>query len=408
MAERIRLAMAGCGGMAGAHLSGYQDIKKRGLDFFDIVSVCDPVLERAEGFAKRIAEFQPDRKVTLYASLDEMLDEEDLHCVDTSSPHHLHHVIACACMEAGVDVMVEKPLGVTVRAARKMIETAGRTGQILATAEQVRRWIGPRVVQWAVANEAMSGRSRMFFAQSSRGPEGMPVEAEEKNKVWRHEKLKGGGGAVIDGMVHYADFLIYCYGEPETVSATCGQLNRSYTLDENGQRQPMDWPETLISHIRFKSGVAGTWTWTGAAPGKAISFTIHYGDLGSVYAEGNYPMKPEFHQRDKTCISHEELLEQYLASLSEEKLAALFPPELYPEPRELTGDHGVPLEVYDFLCAVRDRRRPELDGMDGLIAQALSEACLESSELGRSVSYDEVLSGEVRAYQHEIDEAYGL
>lgn len=408
MTDKIRLALVGCGGMAGAHLNGYRDLRDKGIDFFEIVCVCDPALDRAEAFAKRIAEFQPDREVTLHASLDDMLEKEELHCVDTSSPHHLHHVIACACLEAGVDVMVEKPLGVTVRAARKMIDTAERTGQILAVAEQVRRWVGPRVVQWAVTNEEMSGRPRMFFAQSSRGPQDLPVEAEVKNKVWRHEKLKGGGGSVIDGAVHYADFLIYCYGEPDTVSATCGNLNRSYTLDEDGERQPMDWPDTVISFIRFKSGISGTWTWTGAAPGKAISFTNHHGDLGSVYAEGNYPMKPEFHQRDKTCIPYEELLEQYLSSLSSDDLARLFPPELYPEPRELGGDHGVPLEAYDFLCAVRDRRRPELDGMDGLVAQSLSEACLESSELGRSVSYDEVLAGEVRAYQQEIDDAYGL
>jgi predicted dehydrogenase len=406
--DKIRLALVGCGGMAGAHLHSCKELKRKGIDIFDLVSVCDPVLERAEGFAKQIAEFQASPKATVYASLEEMLDKERLDAVDTSSPHHLHHVIACSCLEAGVDVLVEKPLGVTIRAAWKMVKTAERTGRILATAEQVRRWIGPRIVGWAVRNEELSGQPRLFFAQSSRGPKEGPVEAEVKQLVWRQEKLKGGGGMVIDGAVHYADFLLYCYDEPKTVLATCGNFNRSYQVDAKGIRRFLDSPDTAMGHIRFKNGVAGTWTWTGAAPGKPISFTVHYGDLGSVYAEGSYPMAPEFHRRDQSVIPFEELRAQYAASLSEEERAKLFPPELFPDLKELKGDHGVELEVYDFLCAVRDRRAPDVDGLEGLKAQALSEAYLESSCLGRSVTYDDVLNGKVRAYQQEIDEKWGL
>lgn len=406
--EKIRLAFVSCGGMAGAHLKSCGELKRKGIDIFDIVAVCDPVVERAEDFAKRIAEFQDAPEAKVYTSLDELLDRETVHAVDTCSPHYLHHVIACNCMEAGVDVLVEKPLGVTVRAAWKMVKTAEKTGRILATAEQVRRWIGPRIVEWAIRNEELSGRPRMFFAQSSRGPREGPIENEVKQLVWRQEMLKSGGGMVIDGAVHYADFLMYCYGKPETVSATCGNCNRSYRVDENGNRELLDAPDTAMGHIRFTDGAFGTWTWTGAAPGKPISFTVHYGDLGSVYAEGNYPMAPEFHRRDQSVIPFEELRDQYLKSLSDEDRERLFPSELFPDLTELQGDHGVELEVYDFLCAVRDRRPPDVDGLEGLKAQALSECYLESSHLGQSVSYDDVVDGNVRAYQERIDAAAGL
>ena len=408
MAEKIRLAFVGCGGMAGAHLNACGELKRKGLDIFDIVSVCDPVTERADDFAKRTVEFQEGLTPTVYASMEEMLEKEELHAIDTSSPHHLHHSIACTCMEAGLDVLVEKPLGVTVRAAKRMIEVSEKTGRVLATAEQVRRWIGPRIVAWSIRNEAMSGQPRLFFAQKSSGPEGLPVEAKMEKTTWRQDKLKSGGGMVIDGAVHYADLLYYCYGEPLEVSATCGPLNRSWYIDESGTRRSVEWPDTAMGHIRFKNGVAGTWTWTGAAPGKAMAYTIHHGDLGSVSAEGGYPMAPEFHRRDKSVIPFEELRDQYIASLSEDERALLFPPELLPDLTDLQGDYGVQLEVYDFLCAIRDRRPPEVGGDEGLKAQALSEAYLESSELGRSVSYDEVLAGEIRAYQEEIDEEWGL
>ena len=41
--SKLKVAFIGCGGMAGAHLNGYLELKRRGLDIFDIVAVADPV-----------------------------------------------------------------------------------------------------------------------------------------------------------------------------------------------------------------------------------------------------------------------------------------------------------------------------------------------------------------------------
>ena len=66
------------------------------------------------------------------------------------------------------------------------------------------------------------------------------------------------------------------------------------------------------------------------------------------------------------------------------------------------------LECYDFLCAVRDRRPPEIDGWAGLKAQAVPEAIFESSHLGEAVRLEGVLSGAVEGYQAEINKRWGL
>ena len=73
MSDKIRLALVGCGGMAGAHLNAYSELKRRGLDFFEIVSLCDPATEQAGEFAESVAEFQTDVTPSVYACLDEML-----------------------------------------------------------------------------------------------------------------------------------------------------------------------------------------------------------------------------------------------------------------------------------------------------------------------------------------------
>jgi hypothetical protein len=62
----------------------------------------------------------------------------------------------------------------------------------------------------------------------------------------------------------------------------------------------------------------------------------------------------------------------------------------------------------DFLDAVAKRRPPEVDGWEGLKARAISEAILESSTAGRSVTLEEVISGGAEAYQRPINERRGL
>ncbi len=56
MKDKVRLAIIGCGGMAGAHLSAYIRLKKSGIDIFDFVAMCDVDAERANGFAVKAAE----------------------------------------------------------------------------------------------------------------------------------------------------------------------------------------------------------------------------------------------------------------------------------------------------------------------------------------------------------------
>ena len=63
---------------------------------------------------------------------------------------------------------------------------------------------------------------------------------------------------------------------------------------------------------------------------------------------------------------------------------------------------------YDFLRAVEARRQPEASGDEGLRDLASAFSLIESSLLGQSVAMDDVLTGEVRTAQRDIDAHYGL
>jgi predicted dehydrogenase len=70
--------------------------------------------------------------------------------------------------------------------------------------------------------------------------------------------------------------------------------------------------------------------------------------------------------------------------------------------------NGVFVECYDFLDAVENRRKPEVDGEEGLKAKAICEAIYESAYLGQPVNYRDVLEDRIEAYQKPINEYFGL
>jgi len=407
--SKIKLTFIGCGGMAGAHLSGYLELKRKGMDFFDIVAVADPVEEHTVRFADRISEVQPLPKVERYKDYEKMLQEQKPDAADICTPHFLHHTCAIACFESNVDAIVEKPLGVTMRAAKKMVDSAKEHGKILAVAEQVRRWMGPRVVGWAI-HSGLIGMPRMFFAQGMYGPGEINPDdpVYDYRATWRQDKLTSGGGPIFDWGVHYADLLTYYFGDVDTIHAHTGNFGHIKFKDSDGNPVEQTVEDTSIATIKFKNGIVGTWGYSGVAFGKSLSYTVYYGSRGSIYSDSNYPTAPQLQLWDGTVKNTQEFISEFLSSVDESVINNYFPPELFPDPANLKGDYGVMLEVYDFLCAVRDRRRPDLDGWDGLKAQAIPIAFFEAAYCGQPVKMDDILSERVSVYQQEINDKWQI
>ena len=399
--EKVRLAIVGCGGMAGAHLNGYVHLKNQGLDQFDFVAMCDVVEDRAQQFAKKAAESQNGAMPKVYTDMHAMLEKEELQAADICMPHFLHHTTAIACMEAGLDVIVEKPLAVTVKAGKKMIETAEKYNRILATAEQVRRWVGPRTVEWAINKEKLIGKPRMFFCQTVGGSNDDPENPIRNQRItWRQNKLTGGGNGIIDGGVHYADLLIYFFGEVDEVYAKVDNLKQFQFRDEDDNLVPATVEDTSIATLTFKSGVTGTWIVTSAAPGRRISYNSYHGSRGSIHGgSGTYPQAPQLQLWNETITEPDKLQQMYMDSLSKEEKERLFPHGI---------TEGVTIEVYDFIHAIVQGTCPELDGLDGLKAQTICEAIYESSWCGQAVKVADVFDEKITGYQDEINERWGI
>ena len=391
----LKVAIIGCGGMAGAHLNAYLQLQEKTMGNFTLAAMCDVNAESAQRFADKAGTRPENPEPNVYTDIDKMLEAEDLDAVDICGPHFLHHTLAIACFEAGLDVIVEKPLGVTIRAGRRMIESAEEHQRILAVAEQVRRWVGPRMVEWLINRSEWMGKPRMFFRQSIGGVNQDPEQQlREGLFTWRMNKLTGGGNGIIDGGVHYADLLIYLYGEPDEVYAQVRNSNQFHFKNAQGKHVPQTVEDTALTTITFKSGVTGQWVDTSGAPGRRMGYNSYHGSLGSLHSSGPYPRAAELQLWDGTTKDTETLQNAYLETLSEAEKECLFPHGV---------TEGVMLELYDFLEAVRHRHRPELDGVDGLKAQAICNAIYESGWSGQSVKVDDVYNERVTGYQDEIN-----
>ena len=393
----VQIAIIGCGGMAGGHLNAYLKIHEVAPEKAELVAVCDPVRERAEEFADRAKE-KTGKRPGVYDHTDKMLANEDLDGANICTPHAFHHVNAIKCLNAGINVIVEKPIGITVKATRAIIQAAEANGKIAATAENIRRMPSRRTAHWLMNQKQMLGDMTMFFAQHASYREPDP----EANWHWRLDLNLGGGGMVMDSGAHYCDTLCYLFGEPDTVYARVAQL-QDLKVTKNGQLVQNEQEDTWTATINFKSGTIGTWTCTWAAPGHTFNHVVYYGTEGCLLDDGDIFHGPfdgaKVILKDGTTYTMEALKADYMANLSREEKDRLFPHGL---------TDGVQLECYDFVDAIENGRPPEISAEMGLKAKAVAEAIYESGIADQAVNYDDVVSGKIETYQKPINEKRGL
>ena len=385
MAEAVRLAMIGCGGMAGAHREGYQRLWEAGLRDFRIVATCDVEVARAEEMAGKVAEFQGE-KPKVYGDLDDLLAAgSSFDAVDIVTVHRAHHTLAIPCLGAGKAVIIEKPLAITMRAGKQMMEAAERTGRLLAVAENYRREPSQRAVRWAVRSGRI-GEPRMLFWHD--------VGHRVWYWGWREHKEQAGGGWSLDGGVHFADLFRFYLGDVTRLVALSKAYFPTRFRDEKSKSDPIPVTveDTTMALLEFANGVSGEWTSTNVARGQGFGRRVIYGSEGSLDLRDGLQVGEE-----KRSIK--ELTEEYMASLSADEKERLFP-------------HGitetVATELWEFIQAVRGKARVETDALEGYKAEAISFAVYESAALGQWVTLDEIETLQVEAYQAEINADLGL
>ncbi|HWZ24840.1 MAG TPA: oxidoreductase [Verrucomicrobiae bacterium] len=155
------------------------------------------------------AEKYPD--VRVMRSVQELLDIRDIRLVVIATPNDTHAPIARQCLEAGRDVVVDKPFATTLKEAEELVELASESGRLI-TVYQNRRYDGDFQAIREIVADVTLGRIVRFETSYDR------FRPDLKPGAWR-ERVGPGSGIFFDIAPHLIDHALLLFGLPGAVTA---------------------------------------------------------------------------------------------------------------------------------------------------------------------------------------------
>lgn len=417
MVDPLRLAIVGCGGMGRRHLAGLAELERSIGHLVELVAVCDLNEANANDLSDEAAAVLGNRPA-VFGSIEAMQrGAEGLEAADCTTDSGSHHIVATALLDAGLHTMVEKPLALTVRGCNQVIVAAERAGTILSVAENFRRDPMNRLVR-ALLDAGVIGAPQSMLETSVMGRDHILITP------WRHQKLHG--TITLDAGVHNADILHYYFGDVISVfgqSRIFEPVRRRHSTAGPGgwyEKWANNIPEQIeatgedavFGLLTFANGAVGQYVDNHAGHGEPLIQRFVFGTRGSIVPPGDRNGRPiRLVLDDGGEVTGEEILDLVPDWRLDPIAAALFEherPWTYSYDFATTDRKLLAIEYAELANCIRTGSPPEVDGIAGRNAVALICALFESQLLGRPVTMSEVLSGQVDAYQREIDEHYNL
>lgn len=361
MQRPIRLAIVGAGAV-----SDYHHVPAIALDpRAELVAVCDADRGLLE---QRRSQWGVEKITTDFEAI---CRDADIDGLVIATPNFTHMPIAVAAARAGKHVMCEKPLGVSAQEAYEMYRAAADAGVVHMTAFTYRFAPAMRYLKHLVSSGQL-GQPRHFRSQRF-------LDWPETSWGWRQYKDKAGAGDLYDMTIHRLDFAVDLLGPVERV---CGAVARFTPRDRDAQGNACppsevdDW-SALIG--QFANGAVGVWEGTTLAKG------YHRRGFGHEWAEVNGSEGSAVYQL------HEP--NRILLGKTGEDLAPHDVPKQFLKPADSPRDpsQGDPSTVFrydlvwEFVSAIYQGRPAVPSFYNGLVAQQIADAVLESHATGRWV-----------------------
>lgn len=177
--EQIAVGFIGTGSIAQMHIDtllGFQDVR--------IAAVCDVDRVRRDASAEKINTFYGDRDCRTYGDFRELAAQPDLDAVWVCTPDHWHALAGIEAIRAGKDVYVEKPLTLTIREGRELVNAARRHGRVVQTGTQQRSSKRFRDVAQFVRNGGLGALERIEIV--------IPANNKFTGATWLEEPVPEG------------------------------------------------------------------------------------------------------------------------------------------------------------------------------------------------------------------------
>jgi len=321
----IKAAVIGVGNMGRNHVRVYAE-----MDDVELVAVVDT----DETTAQRAVHSYRVKKV--YADYRGMLDKEKPDVVTVAVPTQYHDEVACEAMRRGINVLVEKPLALTLEKGQRIIETAAQHGVKLMVGYIER--FNPAIVE--IKRRLDKKELGRVFQAHARRLSPFPGRIQDV-------------GVVLDLATHDVDVMRYLLGS---------EVERIYAEIERKAHQSCE--DLLSGLLRFSSGVIGVLDVNWLTPTKVRQLAV-LGEGGMYLAD--YLTQDVYWYKNSPVAGTWDTLSVF-RSVTEGDMVKIHFPKKEPLRAELKS----------FVAAVLEDREPQVNGQDGLIAIDLAQKLIES------------------------------
>jgi UDP-N-acetyl-2-amino-2-deoxyglucuronate dehydrogenase len=221
----INIGLIGCGRISDKHVAAVSHIRNT-----RIIAVCDIDAEKAEKLAAKLSISK------IYKNYKDIINDKDVDVINICTPSGLHSMMAIEAFRQGKDVIIEKPISLTVTEAKKVIKSAKKYDRILLPVMQNR--FNPAITFLKNNSDKLGKINFIEAACFWYRPQ------DYYNDGW-HGTKKMDGGVLMNQGIHYVDMIYYLLGSlPKEVSALGGTYGHK-----------MECEDVISLNIKFKNNV---------------------------------------------------------------------------------------------------------------------------------------------------------
>ena len=341
----MKYALIGCGRIAVNHMKAALNNELK------IVAVCDVLPEKMESILEKY-DLSSDNTIKKYADYKEMISIEKPELVSIATESGIHAEIALYCIDNNVNVIIEKPMAMSIEDADKIIALAEEKNVKVSACHQNRFNVAIQELRKAVE----SGR----FGKLSHGS--IHVRWNRNKGYYDQAPWRGtweqDGGALMNQCIHGIDLLRWMMGDEieEIYGVTIQQFHDYLEAEDVG-----------MAVVKFKNGAIGTIEGTTNVYPKNLEETLYiFGENGTVKIGGTSTNNIDvwdFADKAEEDVKNKELKE---------------------ETSNVYGNGHTSLFA-DVIDAIKNDRQPYVDAIAGRNALEVVLSIYKSQKTGKSV-----------------------
>jgi len=359
--QQWRVGIVGVGAIGTlAHLPGYRNAGA------EVVAVADVAKGRAAEVADKFG------IPASYENYREMLENEDLDVVSVCTPNALHAEITVAALQAGANVLCEKPMALTSAEATNMIKTSEDTGKGLSIAHTMRHRPEMERIKELATSGAFGDIYHVKVSYLRRS--GIPGYGS-----WFTNGDLAGGGAMMDIGCHVLDLGLWFMGHPRPTSVLAGTYAAfgprakglgSWGADHYDPPARFDVDDFSTAFVRFENGatltVEASWVCHGSEGNRIQIFGTDGGvDFNPAAFGPDGALR--FYGEDKDGFTQQTLT--------------------VPEEKAVTGT-GHDVLIADWLCKLEAGEPPRVRPEEAAAVVQIIEGIYESADSGEEARLD--------------------